>query len=139
MAPTKADPLTVDGPDQLIYKFPQQQWKVDHIAAPPGASQALKEYVALADQAIQTGVKLLGLGRKFTPPDVGDVLVSSVRDDLGKGSTAKEYKTALAKVTMRKSQLASMDDNVAAVTLCLSDAAVRVLREIKSIVADLKA
>ncbi|MEV4240700.1 hypothetical protein AB0J47_36620 [Nocardia sp. NPDC049737] len=80
---------------------------------PPGASAALKSFVAMAEAAIQSAVDLLGRGVPEPPPEVGDLLRTVVYKALGKGEATVAYQQAMDAVRARQTSLLQYDNEVA--------------------------
>ncbi|MGW4719203.1 hypothetical protein [Nocardia sp. NPDC004260] len=111
-------------------------WLVD-LYCPPGASEGLRAYIAMADTAIQTAVDLLGRGMTTPPPEVADLLEPAIYKALGKGEADDEYRKTINKVEARQLQLLQMDDKVVKTSVTVAAEQVQALRSIKTIVADL--
>ncbi|WP_280253529.1 hypothetical protein [Nocardia abscessus] len=111
-------------------------WLVD-LHCPPGASEGLRAFIALADTAIQTAVDLLGRGMTTPPPKVADLLKPAVYETLGKGEADDEYRKTIDKVEARQLKLLQMDDKVVKTSVTVAAEQVQALRSIKTIVADL--
>ncbi|MGQ4619693.1 hypothetical protein [Nocardia sp. R7R-8] len=112
-------------------------WLVD-LHCPPGASEGLRAFIALADTAIQTAVDLLGRGMSTPPPKVDDLLQPDFYKTLGKGKADEEYRKTIDKVEARQLKLLQMDDQVVKTSVTVAAEQVQALRSIKHIVADLK-
>ncbi|WP_454199647.1 hypothetical protein [Nocardia sp. Marseille-Q1738] len=113
-------------------------WLVD-LHCPPGASEGLRAFIALADTAIQTAVDLLGRGMTTPPPKVDDLLEPAFYEALGKGKADEAYRKTIDKVEARQLQLLQMDNKVIKSSVTVAAEQVQALRSIKNIVADLNA
>ncbi|MGK8520055.1 hypothetical protein ACRS6B_00100 [Nocardia asteroides] len=111
-------------------------WLVD-LHCPPGASEGLRAFIALADTAIQTAVDLLGRGMTTPPPEVADLLKPAVYETLGKGAADEAYRKTIDKVEARQLKLLQMDDQVVKTSVTVAAEQVQALRSIKTIVGDL--
>ncbi|MBF6467318.1 hypothetical protein IU427_19330 [Nocardia beijingensis] len=111
-------------------------WLVD-LHCPPGASEGLRAFIALADTAIQTAVDLLGRGMTAPPPKVDDLLKPAIYETLGKGEADDEYRKTIDKVEARQLKLLQMDDQVVKTSVTVAAEQVQALRSIKTIVTDL--
>ncbi|MBF6164670.1 hypothetical protein IU486_07765 [Streptomyces gardneri] len=113
-------------------------WLVD-LHCPPGASEGLRAFIALADTAIQTAVDLLGRGMTTPPPKVDDLLKPAIYETLGKGEADDEYRKTIDKVEARQLKLLQMDDQVVKTSVTVAAEQVQALRSIKTIVTELNA
>lgn len=86
-------------------------WTVT-LTPPKGAPIALQEFVAMAEEALQTSVDLLGRGAPALPPVVDDLLTSTTYQELGAGAGAEGYQARLAEVNKRKDSLLETDKSV---------------------------
>ncbi|WP_280373143.1 hypothetical protein [Nocardia abscessus] len=111
-------------------------WLVD-LHCPPGASEGLRAFIALADTAIQTAVDLLGRGMTTPPPAVADLLKPAVYETLGKGEADEAYRKTIDKVEARQLKLLQMDDQVVKTSVTVAAEQVQALRSIKTIVGEL--
>ncbi|MGY1948442.1 hypothetical protein [Nocardia asiatica] len=111
-------------------------WLVD-LHCPPGASEGLRAFIALADTAIQTAVDLLGRGMTTPPPKVDDLLKPAIYETLGKGEADDEYRKTIDKVEARQLKLLQMDDKVVKTSVTVAAEQVQALRSIKTIVTEL--
>ncbi len=82
------------------------------LVPPPGASQGLTSFVALAETVIQISVDLLGRGITAPPPSVNSLLTTVTYKNLGKGTASDAYQETLTKVQSRQSYLLNMDSEV---------------------------
>ncbi|MEU6831339.1 hypothetical protein ABZ894_22040 [Nocardia beijingensis] len=101
---------------------------------PPGASEGLSAYIAMAQTAIQTAVDLLGRGMTTLPPEVSDLLEPEIYETLGSGKADDEYRAAVNKVEARQMQLLQMDDKVIKTSATVAAEQVQALRSIENIV-----
>lgn len=108
-------------------------WEVE-LVRPPGASEALLSYIALAEAAIQTAVDLLGRGMTVPPPDVGDLLSKVTREALGKGKAEEAYQDTLTKVEAKQTSLLAMDTQVIDTSIVMAGEQDRTLKTIIEIV-----
>lgn len=104
---------------------------------PPGASEGLRAYIAMAQTAIQTAVDLLGRGMTTLPPTVSDLLEPEIYETLGSGKADDEYRAAVNKVEARQLQLLQMDDKVIKTSATVAAEQVQALRSIENIVEQL--
>ncbi|MBF6189788.1 hypothetical protein [Nocardia implantans] len=104
---------------------------------PPGASEGLRAYIAMAETAIQTAVDLLGRGMTTLPPAVSDLLEPEIYETLGSGKADDEYRATVNKVEARQLQLLQMDDKVIKTSATVAAEQVQALRSIENIVEDL--
>ncbi|WP_194290109.1 hypothetical protein, partial [Nocardia macrotermitis] len=112
-------------------------WTVPPLTVPPGASTALKTFLLMAHEAIQTAVDLLGRDMPELPPSVDSLMQPVVYTDLGKGEGTTSYKQALTKVQNARTSLLEYDHKVAATVLDVADGHSETLAEIKDIVEKL--
>ncbi|MGW5520352.1 hypothetical protein [Nocardia africana] len=105
---------------------------------PPGASPALASFVALAETAIQTTVDLLGRGITKPPPNVNDLLTTTVYQDLGKGEASDVYQQTLTKVRARQTYLLQMDAEVVKTSIKVKDGKDQTLASVMAEVNKLK-
>ncbi|MEV6325744.1 hypothetical protein AB0M45_31945 [Nocardia sp. NPDC051787] len=144
MAPTAADTKTekvealAATPLETIAAEAKHFWVVD-LHCPPGASEGLRAFIALADTAIQTAVDLLGRGMTTPPPKVDDLLEPAFYETLGKGKADEEYRKTIDKVEARQLQLLQMDNKVIKSSVTVAAEQVQALHSIKNIVAGLNA
>ncbi|WP_040785507.1 hypothetical protein [Nocardia pneumoniae] len=144
MAPTAADTKAENAaalaatPLASIAAESKHFWLVD-LHCPPGASEGLRAFIALADTAIQTAVDLLGRGMTTPPPKVDDLLEPAFYETLGKGKADEEYRKTIDKVEARQLQLLQMDNKVTKSSVTVAAEQVQALRSIKNIVAELNA
>ncbi|WP_280459264.1 hypothetical protein [Nocardia carnea] len=108
-------------------------WEVD-LVRPPGASEALISYLAMAEAAIQTAVDLLGRGMPTPPPEVGDLLSKVTRETLGKGKAEEAYQDTLTKVDAKQTSLLVMDNQVIDTSIVMAAEQDRTLKTIIDIV-----
>lgn len=108
-------------------------WEVD-LVRPPGASEALISYLAMAEAAIQTAVDLLGRGMPTPPPEVGDLLSKVTRETLGKGKAEEAYQDTLNKVDDKQTSLLIMDNQVIDTSIVMAAEQDRTLKTIIDIV-----
>lgn len=144
MAPTAADTKAEKAatlaatPLANIAAESKHFWLVD-LHCPPGASEGLRAFIALADTAIQTAVDLLGRGMTTPPPKVDDLLEPAFYETLGKGKADEEYRKTIDKVEARQLQLLQMDNKVVKSSVTVAAEQVQALHSIKNIVAELNA
>ncbi|MBF6300554.1 hypothetical protein IU459_23845 [Nocardia amamiensis] len=139
-AETKADKAATlaSTPLASIAAEAKHFWLVD-LHYPPGASEGLRAFIALADTAIQTAVDLLGRGMTTPPPKVDDLLEPAFYETLGKGKADEAYRKTIDKVEARQLQLLQMDNKVIKSSVTVAAEQVQALRSIKNIVAELNA
>ncbi len=139
MAPTAAETVkatSASTPLASVAAEAKHFWLVD-LHCPPGASEGLRAFIALADTAIQTAVDLLGRGMTTPPPKVADLLKPAVYETLGKGEADDEYRKTIDKVEARQLKLLQMDDKVVKTSVTVAAEQVQALRSIKTIVTEL--
>lgn len=112
-------------------------WKVE-LTRPPGASAGLKAFIAMAEEAIQTAVDLLGRGTPELPPKVDDLLRPVIYESIGDSLMKKQYEQALAKVQSRQTALLTYDTKVMKTSIVVAAGSDETLRAIKEIVAELQ-
>ncbi|MEV4128493.1 hypothetical protein [Nocardia sp. NPDC049707] len=105
---------------------------------PPGASAGLKAFIAMAEEAIQTAVDLLGRGTPELPPKVDDLLRPVIYESIGDSLMKKQYEQALAKVQSRQTALLTYDTKVMKTSIVVAEGSDETLRAIKGIVAELQ-
>ncbi|WP_433710591.1 hypothetical protein ACQP2U_30270 [Nocardia sp. CA-084685] len=106
---------------------------------PPGASAGLKAFIAMAEEAIQTAVDLLGRGTPELPPNVDDLLRPVIYESIGDSLMKEQYQAALAKVQSRQTALLTYDTKVMKTSIVVAAGSDETLRAIKAIVAELQA
>ncbi|PPJ00283.1 hypothetical protein C5E51_35035 [Nocardia nova] len=116
----------------------QHYGKPIELDPPPGASPALTSFVALAETAIQTTVDLLGRGMTTPPPNVNDLLTTTVYQNLGKGEASDVYQQTLTKVRARQTYLLQMDAEVVKTSIKVKDGKDQTLRAVMADVNKLK-
>jgi len=116
----------------------QHYGKPIELDPPPGASPALTSFVALAETAIQTTVDLLGRGITTPPPNVNDLLTTTVYQNLGKGEASDVYQQTLTKVRARQTYLLQMDAEVVKTSIKVKDGKDQTLRAVMADVNKLK-
>ncbi|MEW1737152.1 hypothetical protein AB0346_14480 [Nocardia beijingensis] len=104
---------------------------------PPGASEGLRAYIAMAETAIQTAVDLLGRGMTTLPPTVAELLEPEIYGTLGSGKADDEYRAVINKVEAKQLQLLQMDDKVIKTSATVAAEQVQALRSIENIVEHL--
>ncbi|WP_157111795.1 hypothetical protein [Nocardia beijingensis] len=104
---------------------------------PPGASEGLRAYIAMAETAIQTAVDLLGRGMTTPPPTMAELLEPEIYETLGSGKADDEYRAVIDKVEAKQLQLLRMDDKVIKTSATVAAEQVQALRSIENIVEDL--
>ncbi|MER7450676.1 hypothetical protein ABTW96_10360 [Nocardia beijingensis] len=104
---------------------------------PPGASEGLRAYIAMAETAIQTAVDLLGRGMTTLPPTVAELLEPEIYETLGSGKADDEYRAVINKVEAKQLQLLQMDDKVIKTSATVAAEQVQALRSIENIVEHL--
>lgn len=129
--PTPSPTPTADG-------VGQHYGKPIELDPPPGASPALTSFVALAETAIQTTVDLLGRGMTTPPPNVNDLLTTTVYQNLGKGEASDVYQQTLTKVRARQTYLLQMDAEVVKTSIKVKDGKDQTLRAVMADVNKLK-
>ncbi|WP_051194631.1 hypothetical protein [Nocardia jiangxiensis] len=112
-------------------------WPVPPLTVPTGASKALRAFISMAHEAIQTAVDLLGRNMPELPPSVDDLLQPVVYTDLGEGESTEAYKQALNKVQTAQTSLLAYDQQVATTTLKVADGHSETLTAIEDIVEKL--
>ncbi|MFI6361125.1 hypothetical protein ACIBG0_00100 [Nocardia sp. NPDC050630] len=112
-------------------------WTVE-LTPPPGASAGLKAFIAMAEEAIQTAVDLLGRGTPDLPPKVDDLLRPVIYESIGDSLMKKQYEEALAKVQSRQTALLTYDTKVMKTSIVVAAGSDETLRAIKEIVAELQ-
>ncbi|WP_433202594.1 hypothetical protein ACQP1G_12550 [Nocardia sp. CA-107356] len=112
-------------------------WTVK-LTPPPGASAGLKAFIAMAEEAIQTAVDLLGRGTPDLPPKVDDLLRPVIYESIGDSLMKKQYQEALAKVQTRQTALLTYDTKVMKTSIVVAAGSDETLRAIKEIVAELQ-
>ncbi|MEU0507001.1 hypothetical protein [Nocardia sp. NPDC005998] len=108
------------------------------LTPPPGASAGLKAFIAMAEEAIQTAVDLLGRGTPELPPKVDDLLRPMIYESIGDSLMKKQYEEALAKVQSRQTALLTYDTKVMKTSIVVAAGSDETLRAIKEIVAELQ-
>ncbi|MFI5715852.1 hypothetical protein [Nocardia sp. NPDC051750] len=108
-------------------------WEVD-LVRPPGGSEGLISYIAMAEAAIQTAVDLLGRGMPTPPPEVGDLLTKVTRETLGKGKAEEAYQDTLTKVEAKQTSLLVMDNQVIDTSIVMAGEQDRTLNTIIDII-----
>ncbi|WP_181063506.1 hypothetical protein [Nocardia nova] len=116
----------------------QHYGKPIELDPPPGASPALTSFVALAETAIQTTVDLLGRGITTPPPNVNDLLTTTVYQNLGKGEASDVYQQTLTKVRARQTYLLNMDAEVVKTSIKVKDGKDQTLAAVMADVNTLK-
>ncbi|MGA4792315.1 hypothetical protein [Nocardia sp. AB354] len=116
----------------------QHYGKPIELDPPPGASPALTSFVALAETAIQTTVDLLGRGMTTPPPNVNDLLTTTVYQNLGKGEASDVYQQTLTKVRARQTYLLQMDAEVVKTSIKVKDGKDQTLAAVMADVNKLK-
>ncbi|MFI5535259.1 hypothetical protein ACIA5H_02600 [Nocardia sp. NPDC051900] len=104
---------------------------------PPGASEGLSAFIAMAETAIQTAVDLLGRGMTTPPPNVDDLLQPEFYKTLGSGEADEQYRKNVDKVEARQLQLLQMDNQVIKTSVTVAAEQVRALKSIQHIVDEL--
>ncbi|MGW4767784.1 hypothetical protein ACWEO2_07045 [Nocardia sp. NPDC004278] len=108
------------------------------LTPPPGASAGLKAFIAMAEEAMQTAVDLLGRGTPELPPKVDDLLRPVIYESIGDSLMKKQYEEALAKVQSRQTALLTYDTKVMKTSIVVAAGSDETLRAIKGIVAELQ-
>ncbi|WP_433760134.1 hypothetical protein [Nocardia sp. CA-135398] len=109
------------------------------LTPPPGASAGLKAFIAMAEEAIQTAVDLLGRGTPDLPPNVDDLLRPVIYESIGDSLMKEQYQEAIAKVEARQTALLTYDTKVMKTSIVVAAGSDETLRAIKAIVAELQA
>ncbi|WP_433631350.1 hypothetical protein [Nocardia sp. CA-120079] len=113
-------------------------WTVK-LTPPAGASAGLKAFIAMAEEAIQTAVDLLGRGTPELPPKVDDLLRPVIYESIGDSLMKEQYQQTLAKVQSRQTALLTYDTKVMKTSIVVAAGSDETLRAIKEIVAELQA
>ncbi|MEV6139371.1 hypothetical protein AB0L63_25635 [Nocardia sp. NPDC051990] len=108
------------------------------LTPPPGASAGLKAFIAMAEEAIQTAVDLLGRGTPELPPKVDDLLRPVIYESIGDSLMKTQYEQALAKVQSRQTALLTYDTKVMKTSIVVAAGSDETLRAIKGIVTELQ-
>ncbi|MGW4091303.1 hypothetical protein [Nocardia sp. NPDC004750] len=108
-----------------------------HLHCPPGASEGLRAFIAMAETAIQTAVDLLGRGMPTPPPDVEELLQPDFYKTLGEGEADEEYRKSVDKVEAKQFQLLQMDNKVIRTSQTVASEQARAVKSIQDIVANL--
>jgi hypothetical protein len=109
------------------------------LTPPAGASAGLKAFIAMAEEAIQTAVDLLGRGTPDLPPKVDDLLQPVIYESIGDSLMKTQYQEALAKVQSRQTALLTYDTKVMNTSIVVAAGSDETLQAIKEIVAELQA
>ncbi len=112
-------------------------WTVT-LTPPKQAPAALQEFVAMAQEAIQTSVDLLGRGVPELPPLVDDLLTTTTYQDLGAGAANANYQALLAEVDKRKESLLESDNTVTSAAITVSARSDSTLKYVEGLVEQLQ-
>ena len=112
-------------------------WTVT-LTPPKQAPAALQEFVAMAQDAIQTSVDLLGRGAPELPPAVDDLLTTTIYQDLGAGAANANYQALLAEVEKRKQSLLESDNTVTSAAITVSARSDSTLKYVEGLVEQLQ-
>ncbi|WP_406231662.1 hypothetical protein [Nocardia sp. NBC_01009] len=115
---------------------PKHYWKVE-LVRPPGVSEGVTAYIALAEGAIQNAVDLLGRGVPKPPPDVTDLLQPAVYKTLSTGEATEAYQKIIDTVEATQTWLLMEDAKVIKTSVRVAAEQNMTLKGIQRIVADL--
>ncbi|MGF6887648.1 hypothetical protein ABIA39_006247 [Nocardia sp. GAS34] len=112
-------------------------WTVT-LTPPAQAPTALRDFVAMAQNAIQMAVDLLGRRAPELPPGVDDLMTPTIYQSLGTGEADKNYKAILAAVDQRRDSLLGTDQTVLQAAITVSARSDTVLQTAEGVVDQLQ-
>ncbi|WP_069159717.1 hypothetical protein [Nocardia altamirensis] len=109
------------------------------VYTPKGASPRLVQFIESCSAAIQRAVALWGRAEPSPPPRAAQLPPARPHQNPGDGEATIEYLDALANTGARRSELLTMDQQVATTSIVVAGGGNQALRDIQKYVDDLNA